>query len=253
MMSQSPITSLHAVLDAGDYAVRTLGTTAWWRGQASASWMLVPGVYRGEVEHYYEYEGGITTRFLAAAPSRRSSLPDPARRDQWLVLMQHYGLPTRLLDWTESILIATFFAVCDRPSEDGVLWGLSPFTLNEYQIGMSAIGAPGHASVRDLFLPPFELGVNQTERIVAFLATETDARMLMQQSSFTIHGTALALEQLESQDKFLLKWIIPSSSSKLSLLSELSRLGIRQSYLFPDLEHLAQELAGLKFDFRTRG
>jgi len=53
--------------------------------------------------------------------------------------MQHYRLKTRLLDWTESPLIATLFSVQDNHNVDGVLWALNPWILNENQTNQKAI------------------------------------------------------------------------------------------------------------------
>ena len=79
------------------------------------------------------------------------------------------------------------------------------------------------------------------EKIVAILANQIDIRMLVQLSAFTIHGTAKPLEDLENSDKFLIKFDIPASA-KAGLMADLATLGIRESNLFPDLEHLAQDI-----------
>jgi hypothetical protein len=49
-----------------------------------------------------------------------------------LVTMQHYLPPTRLLDWTENLLVALHFAVRDpdQDKEDGALWILNARRLN---------------------------------------------------------------------------------------------------------------------------
>jgi hypothetical protein len=66
----------------------------------------------------------------------REYLPDPNMKHgemfDWLCLMQHHGAPSRLLDWTENILYALYFAVHDRSVDcDGVVWVLNAGRLNE--------------------------------------------------------------------------------------------------------------------------
>jgi len=247
MSSQPTIDNIHQALDAAQTARGKFDSLIWWRGHAAIlDWRLVPSVYRTEQADYLNYEWNVSIRFVAGAGSRHANLPEVTRRDQWLVLMQHYGLPTRLLDWTESVLIAIYFAVRDHPNENGRLFAFSPHKLNEHQSGIVGNFSPGHAQVRDLFRPPFEQEAPNPDKIAAFLPTEVDTRMLLQQSGFTVHGSALPLENLEYHDDILIRWDIPSPK-KAALRSELSALGFNESTLFPDLEHLAKYIAGQQF------
>ena len=47
--------------------------------------------------------------------------------DEWLFLAQHVGLPTRLLDWTEGLFVALYFALLEK---EPTIWMLDPIELN---------------------------------------------------------------------------------------------------------------------------
>ena len=113
----------------------------WWRGQPIDK-PLRPKVFRRSDAEFAEL--GLIQRFIHQAQIRYS--PCPSLNDQagWLFLMQHFGMPTRILDWTESILVATYFAVNKDISNHGVLWALNPFVLNEIQFKEPVI-ASGHS------------------------------------------------------------------------------------------------------------
>ena len=255
MIDQDPITNIHDAIEAAASAAQKFQSEVWWRGHSKDKWVekgvpkewkLVPGVYRRENEDPSIYEKSISVRFMSRAPSRHEKVPEVGQWDRWLVLMQHYGLPTRLLDWTESVLKAIYFAVREHPDQNAVLWAMSPITLNQIQIGDKVIAMPGNHEVAPLFCPPFIEGAKQQERIVAFFPRELDTRMLVQQTLFTVHGSSLPIEGLEQHERFLMKWTIPSGA-KENIDIELERLGIIGSALFPDLEHLAKDIASMNF------
>ena len=243
------IENIRQALDAAEAASTKFDSQIWWRGHSAIlDWHLVPSAYRTQQVDYRRYEANVTSRFRAGAGSRDASLPDAARRDQWLTLMQHYGIPTRLLDWTESVLLAIYFAVRghDHPGENGKLFALSPHKLNMRQSGVNANFTPGNPLVSVLFNSPFDQVAPNPAKIAAFIPTEVDTRMLLQQSGFTVHGPAPSLDKLEYHEEILMSWDIPSAS-KVKLKRQLAGIGFNESTLFPDLEHLARYIAGLSF------
>jgi hypothetical protein len=101
----------------------------WFRGLPNATWPLVPGIFR-QTEHEYIEETSMFHVFQLRLSEHRQTYHSTF---DWLCLMQHYDLPTRLLDWTESVLIALFFAVndTDQRDVDGKLWVLNARRLNK--------------------------------------------------------------------------------------------------------------------------
>lgn len=186
--------------------------------------------------------------FLQRAGSRREKCPDWDHWDSWLFLMQHFRLPTRLLDWTASPLVAAYFSVNERPSDAANLWALSPTRLNKLHSGIPALLHPRDGRTWPIFEGAFKEQVSDPKfgRVVAVAAQEVDLRMLVQLSRFTIHGTRNPIEELRGKEEFLMRFEIPASS-KQAILDDLTGLGITQSGLFPDLEHLARELASAEF------
>ena len=221
------------------------GVLPWWRGQSDSTWKLEPVISRSEFRNK-GLEKNFLGLFLLGAPSRHSSLPSRDDRAGWLFLARHYGLPTRLLDWTEAPLIALYFAVTPSEGGDGALWALDPNELNYQVMGMRGVFLPEREHVGPLFHRAFSGEKADSDRIAAVLPFEVDTRILLQLSRFTIHESASPLEELVADTAVVRKIVIPSSS-KLPIATELESLGFRHSTIFPDLSTLAKYISGLRF------
>ena len=239
----APITCVADLIGAVNTVRREWHSEFWWRGQSSAEYGLVPGVYRDD--RGTRGEQNLCLRFRQYAQTRHDNCPQQDEFCSWLFLAQHYGLPTRLLDWSESALVALFFAANTNPILDASLFVLQPREMNQVTNGDQTLIPVTSSPATELFRGAFDDHFNR-EETVAVLSYENDSRMLMQQAAFTLHGTPQDLREIGEQEQLIRTFTVPSVS-KASIIEELASLGVRRRTLFPDLANLADDLKNLVF------
>ena len=223
----------------------------WFRGQAVAKWKLKPSIMRPP--HSFDDEVVLLKRFKQNAVPLVDTVPD--EEADWLFLMQHHRVPTRLLDWTESPLVALYFAIAPsaekkHDSKDASLWCLFPHSLNAL-VGIrmdSSYDIPcfGHEDVLDTYLPSRAAGITTASpKPIALIAPRPFRRLHVQQGVFTLfHRNTTPLEELaddKGKQPHIVKLIIPASA-KSKLRNELRLLQIDRLALFPELENVAERI-----------
>src|SRR4029077_16583769 len=128
----------------------------WFRGHERAEWSLCPKLCRPEFGGYTrikkdQVEDEIREEFINRAPVLCETVPagtEERAEWEWYFMMQHFGAPTRLLDWTDGALIALCFAVRNNPgSYDAAVWALDPYSLNREVIGSAQVFPPSAGGV----------------------------------------------------------------------------------------------------------
>lgn len=239
----SQITSIAEVLDAARLVGSQGWTNAWWRGHANSIWKLIPKVFRSGVNYVAEHN--MVLKFQARARTRYRNCPPDTDYPAWLGLMQHYGLPTRLLDWTQSPLVAAYFATLEAPDTEGSIWALNPAAANREVADVFGVLIPSHEKAKELLDDAFDGRLNGVGTAVAMMPSEIDPRMLLQQSTFTVHGSDVPLDEfldLGVTNPSVLRFAIPPAA-KSTLSYDLALIGLRRSTLFPDLDSLSYDIA----------
>lgn len=127
------ITSLHDIIAVVEQVTSKMQDN-WFRGHSNSSYKLIPTVFRrsGTKKNspYYD-EAELLKEFVRRHPQSKH---EHSNTLELLTYAQHYGLPTRLLDWTENLLVATYFACNENPKKDGSIHILNnpKSTRNEF-------------------------------------------------------------------------------------------------------------------------
>lgn len=238
-------------------------TSNWYRGHGAATkYRLVPTLYRHPTERKLEMLLEIERRMLDDF-WRQSVLHPPgplqANRLGQLFYVQHYGVPTRLLDWTSNPFIALYFALTDdrrrSKGEGAAVWILDPVSWNEHALVDLAWKLRGPTLPEDKELTSYHPNPAQYtpadimqmyEHPVATLGIANNARMFAQKGTFTIFGRRReSIEDIYEKKGFpkgcLCKLVIPSAKIGY-ILSSLTAIGYTDSVSYPDLHGLALEL-----------
>jgi hypothetical protein len=224
----------------------------WFRGSGCQDHELLPGLYRTKEGRAHGAEDELRYEFTRRG---RPLVGNPAPRDdwEWYFLMQHYRAPTRLLDWTDSALVALYFAVTSwdgRPFKNQrkplpTVWALNPFRLNRHTKWDGAVGTSWPGLKR--YLPKPYMGRGLPKLPIAIDPDFVATRMLVQHSRFTLHGSDQRslnnlIRPLSLKDALLCVSLDFKQAEIDFHLQQLTTLGIMETSVFPDLEGLAREL-----------
>ncbi len=229
-----------------DLAIRNAGCPdPFFRGHAQADWVLKPNLGRImslSKEELNDMENRIYSRFVELGGHL---LPDHCDKWDILFFMQHHGLPTRLLDWTENFAVALYFAT-HCATDNAAVWILNPYALNyqtankdysifnlseNFTVGYVNYFIDGSKKNKDFDTFPHSA--------IAIEGSTKSERMRSQRSVFTFHNDLQKpIDELCGDIK---KIILPKEALP-GARRFLKYAGINEFSIFPDLDGLARLL-----------
>lgn len=212
----------------------------WFRGHKRAEWNLIPGEYRLPDINSDE----IRSEFMLKA--KELLVHSPSSDWEWYFLMQHHGLPTRLLDWTAGSLIGLHFALChDTGQSDAAVWVLDPWELNHWSIKKSELVLTSD-SAADKYLHPVYHQKKIPRRPIAIVPPYNSTRITVQRGAFTVHGSNVT--GIDQQFKRRLAMVHLAKDCCIQMRRELRYAGISEFTLFPDLDGLSRDIRAAEIE-----
>jgi len=237
------------------------------RGHRKSSWGLKSSLELAALDrfhcnpaHMLEVERGLLRKFKREAHHYLSRLPDADDFMQWLALMQHFGAPTRLLDWSYSFYVAAHFAI-ERlePGGSCAIWG---FDSDWWRARALQALPPEVAAI----LVESDPNAKKPETVAAILQRDDplpmafqlnpyrlNERLVLQQGIFVAPADVRVsfMENLGAiaapeAPQHLVKLELRGDSEVLrNAIRELTQMNISRATLFPGLDGFATNLKNL--------
>ena len=246
------------------YRTLRVGEKRWvFRGQTNADWGLettlerLAGRFSIDISELSKYETGLIRRFQREASLYLSVQPKNSDLMQWLALMQHHGVPTRLLDWTYSFFIAVYFALeTVKPGNRCAIWMIDYEWIRE----RTKESVPD--DIRSLIEEDEDLKECKTvncllnnsppiSTVCRLNPFHLNERLILQQGVFLAPGdvTRSFMDNLHvlfssknSRDHFIKLILDTDLSFTKEAISELHRMNVNRATLFPGLDGFATSL-----------
>lgn len=239
------VAELMSVIDP----VVAAGQEVWYRGHRDQSWRLEASTFRTATHRANERAMLARFRQEAAAAGLQYSFDDWG----WVTFAQHHGLPTRLLDWSQSPLVALYFASEPDPEQtdeataaepSGEFFVMEPRDLND-EAGDDDGGHPRLLSDRDQKMSAYLPGndMQDPSKPRAVLAPMVFDRIRFQTGTFTVSQQPTgAVDQPLRAARGLRTFFVPGSA-KPALRTELETLGFNEVSIYRDLDRIARRIA----------
>lgn len=223
------------------------------RGQGDARWPLRSSLSRHiEVSKVVKKAWAVQEMRIRRIFERKSHLymPDIPRGDEleWLALMQHHGAPTRLLDFTWSPYVASFFAL-ERATDDAAVWALNlPLLWDIYEkrlidgVDVRDTDPRNAENYKRYFLE------NQHAFVWQGDPHRMPQRVIAQSGTFLVSShVGLSVEEILASypdaNELLIKFVLPAAKVRGEAMASLYSMNITQATLFPGLDGLARSMA----------
>lgn len=226
----------------------------WFRGHSCETYVLRPKIHRDgkTAEEVFERERRLLTRFR-----QRSMAYWPAGYPQndWehLFAMQHFGMPTRLLDWSENLFVAAHFAISDAPPTGHdhdctpVVWCVNPSAWNRSTPVLSEYGDTIQVlTTADDELESYRPGTpkKRMRSPIAMFGAHNSARIVAQRGTFMVWGNdTRPLEEISAEQNGAQLWKIRVRGVRADLAKSLRNIGFSETMVFPELASLSVELS----------
>jgi hypothetical protein len=185
-------------------------------------------------------EASIIKSFKSRAHLYLHHQPERSKTLEWLSVMQHYGAPTRLLDWTYSPFVAAFFAL-EGLNEGSTVFEIDLQSLaNENErMGISVRGG----QMEKIFTREFKQNF-----VFPFEPDYQNERLILQQGLFLVPSTVEAsiesiLATYKNYKFFQTRYVFEMSEAKLrGGIKKLKAMNIDNFRLFPGIEGLSRAM-----------